>query len=81
MATAQQTLATRIDRPNGRTHDETLRRILEIVESGHRRTWMEVACAIVLSLATTCSAWCAYQSKIWSGEQARQSGAASTKTR
>jgi hypothetical protein len=30
----------------------------------------------VLSLATTASAWCAYQSKLWGGEQMARSGAA-----
>jgi hypothetical protein len=61
--------------------DETLRRILDLLERSHRRTWMEVACAIILSLATTCSAWCAYQSKIWSGVQGSRSGQASGESR
>jgi hypothetical protein len=63
------------------SHEDILRRILELVERGHRRTWMEVTCAVILSLATTCSAWCAYQSKLWSGEQGRLSGEASSHTR
>jgi hypothetical protein len=63
------------------SHEETLHRILELVEHGHRRTWMEVACAVILALATTCSAWCAYQSKLWSGQQGRLSGKASEHTR
>jgi hypothetical protein len=65
-----------------RANEETLRRILDLLERGHRRTWMEVACAVILSLATTCSAWCAYQSKIWSGVQGAvgsQAGAQSRK--
>jgi hypothetical protein len=60
---------------------EALRRVLELLERGHRRTWMEVTCAVILSLATTCSAWCAYQSKLWSGEQGRLSGEAGSHTR
>ncbi|HEV2969681.1 MAG TPA: hypothetical protein VGY55_06800 [Pirellulales bacterium] len=63
------------------TGDDTLHRILDLLERSHRRTWMEVACAIILSLATTCSAWCAYQSKIWSGVQGSRSGQASTESR
>jgi hypothetical protein len=63
------------------SHEDMLRRILELVEHGHRRTWMEVTCAVILSLATTCSAWCAYQSKLWSGEQGRLSGEAGSHTR
>ena len=34
-----------------------------------RKQWIEVACAVVLSLATTASAWCAYQSQRWGGAQ------------
>jgi hypothetical protein len=30
---------------------------------------VEIACAIVLSLAITASAWCAYQSQLWGGVQ------------
>jgi predicted component of type VI protein secretion system len=43
---------------------ELLRRILEAVEPAKPRHGFEIACAIVLALATTASAWCAYQS-IW----------------
>jgi hypothetical protein len=81
MATARETDSASILISDGQNDSTKIHRILDLLESGHRRTWMEVACAIVLSLATTCSAWCAYQSKIWSGEQARQSGAAASKTR
>jgi hypothetical protein len=34
-----------------------------------RKQWMEISCAVVLSLATTASAWCAYQSQLWGGSQ------------
>lgn len=50
-------------------HDDILRRILRAVENDHRKRWIEIACAIVLSLATTASAWCAYQATRWGGVQ------------
>ncbi len=53
-------------------HRETtamLRRILETVEEPRRNRWMEVTCAVVLALATTASAWSAYQSTLWGGVQ------------
>ena len=46
-----------------------LQRILDAVEKDARSRWVEIACAVVLSLATTASAWCAYQSTLWSGVQ------------
>jgi hypothetical protein len=49
--------------------NELLRRILNAVEPAKRKPWFELACAIVLALATTASAWCAYQSKLWGGAQ------------
>jgi ABC-type multidrug transport system fused ATPase/permease subunit len=53
-----------------------LRRILTAVEPAKRKPWFELACAIVLALATTASAWCAYQSKLWGGAQAARANAA-----
>jgi hypothetical protein len=53
-----------------------LRRILSAVEPARRKPGFELACAIVLALATTASAWCAYQSKLWGGAQAARAGAA-----
>jgi hypothetical protein len=53
-----------------------LRRILSAVEPAKRKPGFELACAIVLALATTASAWCAYQSKLWGGAQAARAGAA-----
>jgi hypothetical protein len=55
---------------------ELLQRILNAVEPAQRKPWFEVACAIVLALATTASAWCAYQSKLWGGTQAARANAA-----
>jgi len=46
-----------------------LRRILDAVEKDQRKRWVEIACAILLALATTASAWCAYQSNLWGGVQ------------
>jgi hypothetical protein len=50
---------------------ELLRQILSAVEarSGERKRWVEITCALVLALATTASAWCAYQATLWSGVQ------------
>jgi hypothetical protein len=33
------------------------------------RNWLQIAGAVMLSLATVCSAWCGYQSKLWGGVQ------------
>jgi len=55
---------------------ESLRRILKAVEPAKARQGFEIACAIVLALATTASAWCAYQSKLWGGAQAARANAA-----
>jgi hypothetical protein len=46
-----------------------LRRILDAVQGDERKHWVEVACAVVLSLAMMALAWCAYQANLWSGVQ------------
>lgn len=46
-----------------------LRRILEAVEKDRRTRATQIVCAVVLSLATMTSAWCAYQAALWSGVQ------------
>ncbi|MFO0801856.1 MAG: hypothetical protein U0791_01850 [Gemmataceae bacterium] len=46
-----------------------LLRILDDVENKERKRWIDITCAVVLSLATVGSAWCAYQSALWSGVQ------------
>jgi hypothetical protein len=56
--------------------NELLRRIVHAVEPAKPKHGFEVACAIVLALATTASAWCAYQSKLWGGAQMARSNAA-----
>jgi ABC-type multidrug transport system fused ATPase/permease subunit len=53
-----------------------LRRILNAVEPVKPKHGFEIACAVVLALATTASAWCAYQSKLWGGAQMARSNAA-----
>ncbi|MBY0527190.1 MAG: hypothetical protein K2R98_27590 [Gemmataceae bacterium] len=49
--------------------NELLQRILVAVEEHERKRWVEIACAVVLSLATMASAWCAYQATLWGGVQ------------
>ena len=60
--------------------EQTLARILAAVEKTHRKGWVELAAAVVLSLATMSSAWCAYQSKLWGGVQSSKGGAAAAAT-
>ncbi|HOX04357.1 MAG TPA: hypothetical protein P5555_18955 [Candidatus Paceibacterota bacterium] len=55
---------------------ELLQRLLTVVEPPKRKRGLEIACALVLSLATTASAWCAYQSKLWGGAQMGRANAA-----
>jgi hypothetical protein len=65
--------------PTGGTDQNTeqlLGRILAALEKRHSQGWVELACAIVLALSTMSSAWCAYQSKLWSGVQGSPGGAA-----
>ena len=56
--------------------NELLQRILNAVEPAKPKHGFEIACAIVLALATTASAWCAYQSKLWGGAQMARGNAA-----
>src|SRR5271167_1722620 len=58
--------------PKELTPQETaalLQRILTAVEKDEHSRWVEIPCAVVLSLATMSSAWCAYQATLWSGVQ------------
>lgn len=48
---------------------EKLDRVSAHIEASRRRPWADYACAVLLSLATVGSAWCAYQSSRWSGVQ------------
>jgi hypothetical protein len=63
------------DTPSQQPTNELLQRILKAVEPAKPKQGFEVACAIILALATTASAWCAYQSKLWGGAQAARAGA------
>lgn len=58
------------------SNEDLLLRILEAVAPPKRRRGIEIVCAVILALATTCSAWCAYQSKLWGGVQAASGNAA-----
>jgi hypothetical protein len=58
-----------------------LHRILKAVEKDDRNRWVEIACAVVLSLATMSSAWCAYQSTRWGGVQTFRLAASSKANR
>ena len=58
-----------------------LQRILKSVEKDERQRWVEIACAVVLSLATTASAWCAYQSTLWDGAETFRLAAANQAAR
>ncbi len=60
----------------GMTSESMIRRTWELLEASHRKSRVELLCAIILSLATTSSAWCAYQSKLWSGVQGARGGIA-----
>lgn len=62
---------------------ELLRQILSAVEArgGERKRWVEITCALVLALATTASAWCAYQATLWGGVQTFRLAAAAKASR
>ncbi len=70
--------------PQETTPQETvvlLHRILKAVERDRRSHWVEIGCAVVLSLATLSSAWCAYQSTRWGGVQTFRLAAANNASR
>jgi hypothetical protein len=62
-----------------------LQRILDAVQQDERKHGVEIASAVVLSLAMLASAWCVYQATLWSGVQtfrlaaANQAGRESSK--
>jgi hypothetical protein len=55
------------DEPTPHEIAALLRRLVELVDKPQRHRWMETICAMVLALATTGSAWCAYQANLWGG--------------
>jgi len=58
--------------PSPRQTNELLQRILNALQPAKPRQGFEIACAIILALATTASACCAYPSKLWGGAQIAQ---------
>jgi hypothetical protein len=38
-------------------------------QKSHLEKWVEIISAVLISLATVASAWCAYQSALWGGEE------------
>ena len=46
-----------------------LQRLLSAVEDNTRSRRLEIASAVLLGLAATASAWCGYQSNLWTGAQ------------
>ncbi|MGH7248853.1 MAG: hypothetical protein ACREH9_12180, partial [Pseudomonadota bacterium] len=46
-----------------------LQRLLRTVEDNARSRRLEIASAVLLGLAATASAWCGYQSNLWTGVQ------------
>jgi len=52
--------------------------ILTTIEKDRQRGGLELAIAIILSLATLCSTWCGYQASLWSGVQSAKQTEAST---
>lgn len=61
--------------------DALLHRILAAVEKDRRRGRLELALAIILSLATLASTWCGYQARLWGGVQSTNQAAADTAER
>jgi hypothetical protein len=63
------------------THEALLHRILAAVEKDRRRGRLELALAIILSMATLSSTWCGYQAKSWADQQSTKQAAADTAER
>lgn len=62
-------------------HEALLLRVLSAVEKDKRRGRLEIALAIILSLATLASTWCGYQAGQWGGVQTARQAAADTAER
>src|SRR5438046_3396528 len=52
-----------------REHADVSRRNPDTLEKHETSRWLDIGSAIVLALATIASAWCGYQSALWSGVQ------------
>src|SRR5438132_13346409 len=61
-----------------REHADVSRRIPDTLEKHETSRWLDIGSAIVLALATIASAWCGYQSALWSGVQTFRLAAVST---
>jgi hypothetical protein len=57
----------------GVTHESShiARRMLGTVEADRSEKWLELVSTVLLALATVATAWAAYQSRQWTGEQAQ----------
>jgi hypothetical protein len=61
--------------------DALLHRILAAVEKDRRRGRIELAVAVILSLATLTTTWCGYQARLWGDVQSAKQAAADTAER
>src|SRR6266567_8519863 len=61
-----------------REHADVSRRNPDTLEKRETSRWLDIGSAIVLALATMASAWCGYQSALWSGVQTFRLEAVST---
>jgi len=61
-----------------REHADVSRRNPDTLEKRETSRWLDIGSAIVLALATMASAWCGYQSALWSGVQTFRLAAVST---
>jgi len=52
-----------------REHADVSRRNPDTLEKRETSRWLDIGSVIVLALATIASAWCGYQSALWSGVQ------------
>lgn len=59
--------------------ERTEARLDELAQRFDKVDWIELAAAVLLSLATIMAAWSAYQSTRWNGERARVASVASAK--
>lgn len=77
------TIAPDTQRIDGRSpsDSEILRQLLAALEANQRRSRLELAMAIVLSLATLASTWCGYQATLWTSAAADAQSAADTHER
>jgi hypothetical protein len=68
-------MSANVHRPSD---SEILQRLLAALEANQKRSRLELAMAIVLSLATLASTWCGYQATLWTGAAGDAQSAAET---